>query len=247
MNKVKKPIVSIIIPAYNEENTLLHCIKAVRQSIAFSKLPCEVIVVDNNSEDNTVKIAVKLADKVYHEKRQVIAAVRNNGACHSYGKFLIFVDADTAVPLPLVRDFVRALSTGSVVVGCQVMPHPLKIHEKALFKLFNSFLQVSVISGAAFSGNAVGYRRDTFNKLGGFDVGRTASEDHDLSNRASRLGKAIFLKNLTVLTSNRRVRKLGLVKLFFGWTKTTLFYLIGVKRKKYRLVRKGASKVVSNE
>ncbi len=230
-------IASIIIPAFNEEKNLPRTIKAIRNAIQFANISCEVIAVDNHSEDNTLKVARGLADKVYSENHHVIARVRNVGALHAKGKYLIFIDADTVVPKNLIRDFIATLSTGAVVVGCKVMPHPLRVHEKTLFKLFNLILHSSVLHGAAFSGNAVGYRREIFNKLGGFDENRAASEDHDLSNRASRMGKAVFLKKVAVMTSNRRIRKLGLVKMVLGWTKTTLFYILGLRRRKYRIAR----------
>ena len=234
------PLVSIIIPAFNEERHLRQAIMAIRKSIAVaasSHISAELIVVDNESTDNTRKVAEKLADHAYSESRHVIAAVRNTGAFHAKGKYFIFVDADTLIPPALVKDFVNILAGGAVTVGCNVMPSPLNPFERAVFKTFNLVLRASVSRGAAFSGNCVGYRRDVFEKLAGFDEERVASEDHDLSNRASKLGKAVFLKHLTVLTSNRRIRNLGLVSVLFGWGKTTAFYLFGLKRKKYRIAR----------
>ncbi len=232
-----KPLVSIIVPAFNEEEQLPATIAAIRKSIAFSKTPAEVIIVDNNSEDNTLQMAKKLADAVYSEKIRVIAAVRNTGAYRAKGKYLIFVDADTIVPKELVGGFVSAMEKGAVVVGCKIMPHPVNFLEKIVFKFFNLILRSSVLHGAAFSGNAVGYNKKAFEKLKGFDEQRVASEDHDLSNRASRIGKAVFLNNVTVLTSNRRIANLGLLWVVMGWGKTTLFYLFGVRRKKYRITR----------
>ena len=231
------PILSVIIPAFNEEKNLAKTISAVKKSIAFAKISTEIIVVNNNSSDATGKVAKKLADVVCIEKRHIIAAVRNTGAKHSRGVYLLFIDADTIIPVQLVRDFVNTLRTRAVTVGCNVMPFPLNSIERNLFKAFNLILRSSSHHGAAFSGNCVGYRKDIFQKLGGFDEGRIASEDHDLSNRASKLGKAVFLKHLTVKTSNRRVKNLGLPLMLMGWSKTTLFYLFGLKRKKYRITR----------
>ncbi len=234
---MKKPLVSIVIPAFNEQSYLPAAIIAIRKSVLFSRFPAEVIVVDNNSSDATREIAEKLADKVYTEKKHVIAAVRNAGARHANGKYLIFVDADTIVPASLVREFVHSLSKGAVVVSCAVMPHPLNYFEKTIFGFLNFILRSSVFHGPAFSGNAVGYNRNVFEKLRGFDEKRHASEDHDLSNRASKYGKAVFLKRLIVLTSNRRIKNFGLITVLLGWAKTTLFYLLGIKRKKYRIAR----------
>ncbi len=235
--KSPKPLVSVIIPAFNEEKHLAKSIAAMRSSLAYANIPGEIIVVDNESTDETLKIAKRFADHVCTEKRHVIASVRNTGAAHSRGRFLIFTDADTFVPLNLVKEFVAALSGKAVVVGCNVMPHPLKPLERRLFKIFNLMLRVSVLHGAAFSGNCVGYRKEIFKKLNGFDERWVASEDHELSKRAAKLGKPVFLKHLTVTTSNRRVRKLGLPGLILGWSKTTILYVLGIKSKHYPITR----------
>lgn len=84
---------SIIIPAYNEERHLPGCL----DSIAAQKLkPDEVIVVDNNSTDNTVEIA-KSYDFVtlIHEKTQGLIAARNRGMNYAKSDLLARIDVDS--------------------------------------------------------------------------------------------------------------------------------------------------------
>ncbi len=229
--------ISIIIPAYNEEKNLADCISAVKKSALFAGVSSEIIVVDNNSGDSTHAVAKRLGARVFREKKRVIAAVRNAGARHAKGKFLLFVDADTVVPREGVKLFYNELLKGAFVVTCRVMPRPLGFFANILFYFFNYLLLLSVFLNASFPGNCVAYDKKTFHRLGGFDEERVASEDQDLSSRASQLGKAVFLSSLTVYTSNRRVKKLGLPGLLFDWGKTTLLYAFGLKTKKYRVTR----------
>ena len=53
----QKDKIAIIIPVYNEEETIEFCIKEALKAIEMSSFEARVIVVDNNSEDNSVKIA----------------------------------------------------------------------------------------------------------------------------------------------------------------------------------------------
>jgi glycosyltransferase involved in cell wall biosynthesis len=88
--------ISIIIPAYNEARHLGDCLEAIaRQTIA----PFEVIVVDNNSTDETVAIAKRYPFvKVIHEPKQGIMYARTAGFNAARGNHLARIDADTRLP-----------------------------------------------------------------------------------------------------------------------------------------------------
>lgn len=91
-----KPFFSIIIPAYNRGYILTETIRSI-QDQSFSNW--EVIVVDDGSKDNTREIVEQLASNdariryVYQQNAERSAA-RNNGAEHSKGVYLMFLDSD---------------------------------------------------------------------------------------------------------------------------------------------------------
>ena len=93
MNNIR---ISIIIPAYNEARHLRACLKAIAdQTVA----PSEVIIVDNNSTDQTAKIAQRYPFvTLIHEPRQGIVFARNAGFDAARGNIITRIDADTHLP-----------------------------------------------------------------------------------------------------------------------------------------------------
>lgn len=91
---------SIIIPAYNEEIHIKTCLDSIA---AQSVMPDEVIVVDNNSSDNTAKIAKRYSFvTVVSEKQQGVFHARNRGFDTATGTILGRIDADTILPIDWV-------------------------------------------------------------------------------------------------------------------------------------------------
>ena len=83
------PSVTVIIPVYNEERSIENCIRSLRNQ----SVPLEIIVVDDGSKDNSVKICEGLGIKVLKQNHQGPGAARNLGARNAKGEILILVDA----------------------------------------------------------------------------------------------------------------------------------------------------------
>jgi glycosyltransferase involved in cell wall biosynthesis len=89
---LSKPVISVIIPAYNEENYLADCLKTVTNQKNCPEY--EVILVDNNSNDNTVKIAKKYNVIVASEPEQGVVMARQKGLSMASGEIIVSTDAD---------------------------------------------------------------------------------------------------------------------------------------------------------
>lgn len=89
-----KNLVSFIVPTFNSEKTIGKCI----ESILDQKCEKEVIVVDNNSTDNTAKIIKKYSVRYLFEKRKGAAAARNKGLENAKGEYVGFIDSDVVLP-----------------------------------------------------------------------------------------------------------------------------------------------------
>lgn len=97
-------MISVIIPAHNEEQYLTACIKSVNESAAASEIPIEVIVVDDASTDKTVSIAEKEGCSVISVRYESRAKTRNAGARAAVGEIITFIDADTVISQELFKN-----------------------------------------------------------------------------------------------------------------------------------------------
>jgi glycosyltransferase involved in cell wall biosynthesis len=88
------PLISIVIPAYNAEHTILETIASVRQQ-TFADF--ELIVINDGSTDRTLDLLKTIEDdrlKVFSYSNGGVATARNLGICKSTGEFIAFLDAD---------------------------------------------------------------------------------------------------------------------------------------------------------
>jgi glycosyltransferase involved in cell wall biosynthesis len=102
---LKRVTVSIVIPVYNEEAYLAACLNAIASQ---TMQPLEVVIVDNNSTDQSLAIADRYPFvRVVRESRQGIVFARNAGFNAARGDIIARIDADTH----LQRDWIAQLST----------------------------------------------------------------------------------------------------------------------------------------
>lgn len=86
---------SIVIPVYNEQDYLVRCLDAIAKQ---SEMPNEVIVVDNNSTDDSVVIAQSYDFvTLLHEPSQGTTDARNTGFQHASSEIIARIDADTQI------------------------------------------------------------------------------------------------------------------------------------------------------
>ncbi len=100
-----KPVVSIVIPAYNAESHIVRCIDTVLAQ-SFSDL--EVIIVDDGSTDLTPEMIDWYADiypnvRAIHQKNAGVQAARNTGIKYARGEYIGFVDSDDMIRTDMVE------------------------------------------------------------------------------------------------------------------------------------------------
>ncbi|HZY44938.1 MAG TPA: dolichyl-phosphate beta-glucosyltransferase [Anaerolineae bacterium] len=98
------------MPAYNEEQRLPDSLAQVDRFVTAQNYPIEVIIVNNNSRDNTLKIAQDFAasyayTRVLNEPRQGKGAAVRKGMLNGNGEYLFICDADLSMPIEQVNKF----------------------------------------------------------------------------------------------------------------------------------------------
>lgn len=115
---------SVVIPAYNEENRIANTLKDVDGYLEKQPYDYEIIVVDNGSKDRTVEVVKNLEATTVQNARVIIQTVRGKGAAvqkgiaEAQGQYVLFMDADNATPISEVEKFWPYLQQGyEVVIG----------------------------------------------------------------------------------------------------------------------------------
>lgn len=155
-SKVNSPLLSIIIPAHNEERRLpnsLHQITGWMQTIP---LDIEIIIVENGSQDRTTDIAESYAHRfdnvrVLHSTKGKGAAVRE-GMMQGRGEYLIICDSDLSMPIAEVENFLPPRVEGyDVVIGSREYPGAVRYNEPhyrhVMGRIFNFIVQIIAIRG----------------------------------------------------------------------------------------------------
>lgn len=211
-------MLSVIIPAHDEERLLGSTLQALDGAIAAVGIESEVIVVNDASTDRTADIASAHGVRVLHVAHRHIAATRNAGAAVARGERLLFLDADTRVDAAVLDAAMRALDDGAVGGGTAVrfagpMPPHMRLMEQASIRLFR---MVGITPGCF-----VFCTRAAFDATGGFDEQLFAAEDVAFGRALARQGRVAILRE-PVLTSARKMRTYSLAEktrfvLRFAW------------------------------
>ncbi|MFK7997609.1 MAG: glycosyltransferase family 2 protein [Granulosicoccus sp.] len=182
---------SLIIPAWNEAEFLPMTLQSINATIkqleAQSVHRGELIVVDNNSTDNTADIARANGATVVFEEINQIARARNRGAKSAQGDALVFLDADSQCSVQLLNYVLDLLEEGGTVGGGALIAPDKPIAGAALraLKLWNRI----AIKGKFAAGCFVYCRKTAFDDVGGFDTRVYAAEEIYLSRALKKWGR----------------------------------------------------------
>ncbi len=178
---------SIIVPAFNEAEWLPATLASLHRAMAPLAFSGEIIVVDNNSSDDTGTIARKAGVRVVFESHNQISRARNTGACAAQGRFLVFVDADTHIPPKLLATALENLDTGRCCGGGASVEFdtPLNAAGRLGLSAWNILSRRLKLAAGCF----VYCRREAFDDVGGFSEAVYASEEIWFSRRLRRWGR----------------------------------------------------------
>jgi GT2 family glycosyltransferase len=143
------------------------------------------------------------------------------------GNVIVFLDSDVKSPANFAEKLQETFKNPQVVgATCHIMPLNGNFTEKAFFKFYNNILRATSKFKPHARGEFYAVRKKAYQQLGGFDETLPCLEDHELAYRLAKLGKFVFINDLTVYESMRRFRKLGFSKVLRTWTIDYIFFML---------------------
>jgi len=211
------PLISVVMPAYNEEENIVPTLASLCNNITTN--PVEIIVVNNNSKDNTEALVKACGVICIDETTQGITPARNRGLKEATGKYILNADADTIYPKDWIEEMTKPLinnqgvaitygtfsfipvgSTGRITYYFYEMLADLT-------RLYNSFKKTAAVNVYGFNS---GFRREQGLQVGGFDHPPGTNEDGYLALKLTQKGfgkmHRVSKPNAIVWTTDRRIQ-----------------------------------------
>jgi len=179
------PLISVIIPAYNAQKTILETVESVLQQ---TFVDFEVIIVDDGSQDSTLKIVSDITDsrlKVLSYPNAGACVSRNRGFAQAKGEFIAFLDADDLWTPDKLEAQLAALQANPQAAVAYSWTNC--IDEASQFLRRGNHLSINgdvyaelLLSDVLENGSNPLIRREALAAVGGFDESLTGVEDWDL-------------------------------------------------------------------
>ena len=111
---------SVVIPAYNEEKSIVQTIDAIREEMKKHQVAHEIIVVDDGSTDSTYALAFRKEVKVFQHPQNIgYGAAIKTGIHNACGENIAIIDADQTYPVDRLMDLYKWIDQFPMVVGAR--------------------------------------------------------------------------------------------------------------------------------
>lgn len=230
----ENPLVSVVIPAWNEEEGILHTLLSLANTN--TKFVTELLIIDNNSTDNTVNLIESLGLKIFSETKQGVGHARTCGLHKAKGKFILTGDSDTLYSDGWITAMVEGMINDQQVYcvhgSYSFLPsHNTPRWQYAIYEILSSFIIKKNEKSKPFLntlGFNCGFIRQKGIDINGYDietqrtfrgasgvVEQNATEDGMMALRLQESGgtiRAINSLDGRVWTSDRRIQLDGGLK-----------------------------------
>jgi glycosyltransferase involved in cell wall biosynthesis len=202
------PFISVVIPALDEEKFIGRTlISLMNQSFK----DYELIVVDNNSRDQTAKIAESFGARVIFECREGTGYSRQAGFTAARGSIIATTDADTILPSNWLSRILKEFESDPELVAFgglySLYNGPFLARFAVRYLIFIPWIFDRIFSGGwSIPGSNLAVRKEAFLRAGGFNTKLNLGEDAELSQRLKYIGRVKLDMGFRVKTSGRRYR-----------------------------------------
>ena len=215
--------ISVIVCAHNEARYLPACLHSV---LAQSRVPDELLVINNASTDETRVVASQIPHvRVVDEPRKGLVVARETGRRHAAGEILIYLDADCRAPLTCLERIERRFRADPALLA---LSGPYRYYDwdwmgRALIRAYDFTLAPAtqllvkhlLRIGTIFYGGNFAVRREALDRIGGFDTSiEFHGEDTNVGRRLFAVGKVGLFHDCYLYTSARRYVAMGKGQVF---------------------------------
>lgn len=214
--------VSVVIPVFNEERLIKRCLESLMGQV---EKPDEIIIVNNNSTDNTIKIVKNYNVKIISENFRGIGYARNAGFNGVSGDIIVRCDADTICPPDWISKIKGRFSQDSNIIAISGpgsfydLPFP-KIN---IFftKIFYFGITKLVLGHYPLFGANMAIKKSVWKKVkySVCTLNTTLHEDMDLAIHIHKYGK-IYLDPTLIIDTTARRFSYYLIEYPIRWLKT---------------------------
>ena len=232
LRPVPTRMISVIIPAHNEERYLRKTLQALRrQNYGWF----EVIVVANGCTDRTRDMARGLCQRLIVLSRKSLGVARNLGARMARGDILVFLDADTTLEPMALRVIAEQFASSDAAGTIQGRPDEGRRAYRLIYCVKNFVHRWSLHPG---SSGVILCWKEHFMRVGGFDEGLAVRENSELVKRLTRLGSYKYIGAVSATTSMRRYARCGIGRVAWLWCKLWVeSFLCDLHQKQYEAIR----------
>ena len=210
--------ISVIVCAHNEARYLSTCLHSV---LAQSRVPDELIVINNASSDETGLVAASIPGVlVVDEPRKGLVVARETGRRRAQGDILIYLDADCRAPLTWIERVERRFDADAELIA---LSGPYRFYDwdwwgRTLIRAYDFTLAPAtqllvkhvLRIGTIFYGGNFAVKREALEQIGGFDTSiEFHGEDTNLGRRLFAIGKVGLFHDCFLYTSARRYVAMG--------------------------------------
>ena len=163
----RPPELSVIIPAFNEEERLSRTLDRIQEYLAQKRIDAEVIVVDDGSTDGTAKLVEERRARM--PGLRLVSNGRNRGKGYSVrhgmlearGRVALFTDADLSTPMEETERLLAAIESADAAIGSRAIDRRLiGVHESRQREMAGIFFNwlVRLFAGLPFEDTQCGFK-----------------------------------------------------------------------------------------
>jgi glycosyltransferase involved in cell wall biosynthesis len=198
-NKIAKPLLSVVIPAYNEDQIIEYTIADIKKELKKIKVPYEIVVIDDASTDLTGRIAAMFGARVLKTERNVgLGRALIAGFGVAQGEIIVMIDADGAYNPEEIEKLIEPIMKGEAdfvygtrfVATSDIRPYSMSLLHYVGSKMLSFSLRL--LTGLPLSDSLSSFKAISKEALKKLDLNlQTQDIDLEMSNKAVRKGLRI--------------------------------------------------------